>query len=153
METGISNFYVTSILKPTCETFHGVFSADTIPTQLLQRDIFSIVCNLSKVDEPGSHFVTIISQPHKIFYIDSLGLPCVTPAIDKFLRKLRKPVFFNRRQIQHVSSKFCGFYCILFVLYFDRKETSPLRFESTNLLLNDRVCVKKIQEILNKMIY
>ena len=153
MTEGVSNHFITSILEPTCEDFRGVFSADTIPVlQLLQYDTSSIVCNLSKVGERGSHFVTIICQPNRVLYIDSLGLPSLVPAINSFLLKFKKPIFCNSRQIQDAASKFCGFYCILFVLYFNRPAT-PLRFESANLLLNDQLCVKKICELLNKSLY
>jgi hypothetical protein len=101
MTEGVSNHFITSILEPTCEDFRGVFSADTIPVlQLLQYDTSSIVCNLSKVGERGSHFVTIICQPNRVLYIDSLGLPSLVPAINSFLLKFKKPIFCNSRQIQ-----------------------------------------------------
>lgn len=150
--SGISNHEISSILNPACKGFAGVFSADTIPSSLVAQKNFSIVCNLSKAGKPGSHFVTLIDRERYILYIDSLGLPCVTPTIKHFLEKKKKPVFYNKTQIQHLSSKFCGFFCILFVLYFDREWEEPLIF-SKNLLRNDRVCIKKILEILNKPIY
>lgn len=146
---GISNLYIESILRPTCPDFLGVFSANTIPTALLQRDKFSIVCNLSGVEEPGSHFISIIASTDSVLYIDSLGLVSVVAEISNFLGKLKKPVYYNERQVQDVSSKYCGFYCILFILYVNYPCTS-VSFYDKQLLRNDVVCVKKIREILNK---
>ena len=145
---GISNHYIESILKPLCADFRGVFSADTIPTQLLQCKTFSIICNLSNVRQLGSHFITIIVQSKRVLYLDSLGLPCVVGEISTFLEKLRKPVFYNSQQIQDYKSKFCGFYCILFVLHFGNPSV-PLVFEKEELLVNDLSCIRKIRELLN----
>lgn len=149
---GISNHYIDSILRPTCTGFHGVFSADTIPTNLLRYNQFSIVCNLSKAGEPGSHFISIIVFPNRVLYIDSFGLPCVVQDIINFIRQLKRPIFYNYQQVQDVSSPFCGFYCILFVLYFTYVSTT-LQFERKHLLQNDTICVNKIREILNKSVY
>lgn len=146
---GISNHYIESILKPVCDNFRGVYSANTIPVRLLRCQSFSIVCNFSKVGERGTHFVTIIAARDRVLYIDSLGLPCVAQEINTFLRRLKKPVFLNSQQVQDFSSSFCGFYCILFVLYYDKKTpTFSLMFDTQNLLQNDSTCVKYIQQLL-----
>ena len=146
---GISNLYIESILKPTCSDFLGVFSANTIPSVLLQYNNFSVVCNLSGVGERGSHFISIISLDDRVLYIDSLGLTCTVLEIINFLTKLGKPVFYNSQQVQDFSSNFCGFYCILFILYVNHP-CSPVSFHDNQLLLNDDICVAKICEILNK---
>ena len=146
---GISNNYIESILKPTCVDFHGVFSANTIPIQLLQCQTFSFVCNFSRAAEPGSHFVTIISLHDRVLYLDSLALPCLVREITTFLRRLGKPVFSNSQRVQDLTSKFCGFYCILFVLYFNSKEPRfQLLFETRALLVNDSTCIEYIQRLL-----
>lgn len=148
MMEGVSNHYIESILQPVCKKFCGVFSSNTIPMQLLDQDTFSIVCNFSKVQEPGSHFVSIISLSDRILYIDSLGLICVVPEIRAFLTKLKKPLFFNTKPIQAANSKFCGFYCILFVLFFEESVPLKLKFRKDNLLANDALCIKYIKQWL-----
>ena len=152
MSEGITNHYIESILKPVCKNYFGVFSANSIPRELLKLKEFSIVCNLSKVGEKGSHFVTIVVKPNFTLYIDSLGLPPFIPEICNFLKQLSHQFFYNPHQIQHSSSKFCGFFCILFVLYFSSPPTT-LVFEEKDLFLNDVLCVNKIKEILNKFVY
>jgi hypothetical protein len=148
---GISNHYISSVLLPFCSEFRGVFSCNTIPAQLLQLERFSIVCNLSKAGEAGSHFVAIIVNPERALYLDSFGLPCVVLEISNFLRRLKKPVFYSTQQVQHFKSKLCGFYCILFVLHFNDPSSSPLLFETEDLFANDAACVKKICKLLNKV--
>lgn len=163
---GMSNHDIEALLRPLCSNFQGVFSADTIPPCLLQpspppsqqqqRPHFSIVCNLSEVDEPGTHFVTILSFANFVLYLDSLGLPCTTPPIAAFLRQLNKPVFSNRLQIQDATrSNYCGLYCILFILHFSHRCSSDARFfwwkEKHELFRNDAMCLKCIRKILNKM--
>jgi hypothetical protein len=147
---GVSNHFIDSILTPTCAEYKGTFSSNTIPTQLLQCETFSIVCNLSPAGETGSHFVTIIAQRERVLYLDSLALPCLVSEINNFLQRLKKPVYSNSQQVQHVKSQFCGFYCILFVLYFNNPVTKLL-FETRDLHVNDATCVKKIRELLNKV--
>jgi hypothetical protein len=146
---GVSNHYIESILHPICKKFLGVFSADTIPEKLLEQDTFSIVCNLSKAGETGSHFVSIIALRNRVLYIDSLGLPCIVPEICVFLAKLRKPLYINSKQVQATDSKYCGFYCILFVLYFDKDVPMiKLQFDDANLLTNDNLCIEYIKQLL-----
>lgn len=145
---GVSNHYIDSVLKPICANYCGVFSANNIPISLRKKKVFSIVCNLSNEGQAGSHFVTILSFPNYVIYIDSLGLPCIIEPISNFLSRLNKPVFYNTTQIQSAKSKFCGFYCILFVLLYDRKPNIKLSFTRKNLMLNDERCVEYITQIL-----
>ena len=157
---GISNHYINSILKPTCPNFLGVYSSDNIPLQLLQLqhdDTFFIVCNLSRVRESGSHFITIMCFPQYVLYIDSFGLPCTVKEIQSFLSKLKKQIFYNVQRVQAASSSFCGFFCILFVLHFNSllfaTTPAPIMFDKENLSANDAICIQKICEILNKDVY
>lgn len=160
--SGMCNRDIARVLRRTCPDFWGVFSADTIPPfppqQSREARRFSLVCNLSKVDEPGSHFVSIVSFPRYVLYLDSLGLPCTSPHIREFLRQLKTPTFYNTLQVQDLSSDFCGLYCILFILHFslrDSSETSsPLtgfQWEQSNLLLNDIMCAENVLALLNKV--
>ena len=145
--SGISNRYIESILFPSCKYFRGVFSANTIPLVLTNCETFSLVCNLSKVEEEGSHFVSILASRSHVLYIDSLGLPCIVKEISSFLQKLDRPVFYNVTPIQAVTSKFCGFYCILFILHHGRQNVQ-LKFGSKNLEENDNLCINYIHQLL-----
>ena len=159
LEGGLSNHAIEALLRRSCPDFQGVVSADTIPPCLLQRSRegqqWSLICNLSEADRPGSHFISIICLPNYALYLDSLGLPCRTTSIAEFLRDLKKPIFYNVRQVQSASSDACGLYCMLFILHFNHRERSaaPTEFqwEKRKLSLNDVTCVALIREMLNKV--
>ena len=146
---GVTNNYIEGFLRPLTNHFIGVFSADNLPTNLSKTKTFSLICNHDKVGEPGSHFITVVHLGFCIFYIDSLGLPCRIDDITNFLGSFQLPVFYNSRQLQAIDSSFCGFYCILYVLYFDKMFesigfNSKLVFNLDNLALNDKLCIQQI---------
>lgn len=143
---GITNVYIDSILK-SCSYYRGIYSCDTIPKNLCDIDHFGIVCNLSKEEETGTHFISIIVFPKYVFYIDSLSGTCLNPDINKFLASLQKPVFFNSKTIQSPSSLFCGFFAILFILYFEAYRNFKLQFDS-ELNNNDKICIKYLCTLL-----
>lgn len=140
-ELGVTNIYISKVLKKTCSNFIGVFSPDTLPTIIPKKG--SIVCNLSNSDEIGSHFITIILQNARVLYIDSFGVPCENNDVSSFLSQCQKPVFYNTQMLQDVFSPFCGFYCILFCMYYDRERSFPLNFYSDQKL-NDALCIRLI---------
>ena len=146
---GISNHDIDSILRPACRDYVGVYSANNIPQEIKDKSTFYFVCNLSNRGEVGSHFVTVLCFTDYVMYIDSLGLPCTNASISKFLAQLNKPLFFNTTQVQDFESKYCGYYCILFVLYYSSKnKPCKLQFTKGNLLLNDKRCIKYITKLL-----
>ena len=58
---GLSNHFITTFLQDV-SSFYGVFSANTIPPYVKNIPKFSIICNLSMVKEPGTHFA--VSYTH-----------------------------------------------------------------------------------------
>ena len=151
MTEGLSNILIDDILK-SCDTYKGCFSNDNIPNILQKEPQFSIICNLDSKYEKGSHFICIISFPNFVLYIDPIGLPCFTAPIKEFLHSLNKPVFENVKQIQHMNSNFCSFYCMLFVSYFntDKSTREKMFFNSKNLFENDKICVQYLKELIKK---
>jgi hypothetical protein len=72
--TPLNNVEINEALESICPSFRGVFSADNIPNQI---DSGSIICNLSRADEVGSQFVTIIKKPNYVRNIDMNDLVCI----------------------------------------------------------------------------
>lgn len=144
---GITNRFIDSFLVPIANTFYGTFSADNINQQLLHKERFSIICNLSNAHEAGSHFVAIIVMPTYIFYIDSFGLVCFTQPIIDFMNKLSRPVFCNVKVLQDPNSSHCGFFSMLFVLFFDMNKPFQLKFV-TQLTDNDSRCTEYIKRMI-----
>lgn len=150
---GITNLDIDNLLE-NCNTFYGTFSCDAIPLTLITKMRFSIICNLSKKSELGTHFVTIIVFKTYALYIDSLGLSCTNSDISNFLISLNRSIFFNSVQFQNVNSIFCGFYAMLYVLYFDSNKNSQImgkiRF-THDLVKNDIICVKYLNKLFHMM--
>merc|ERR1712105_226523 len=79
-EGGISNIYIDDLMKKISCSFRGTFLIDKIPT--FKDEKFSIIVNLSKENEKGTHFIGISSSKDTIIYFDS--------SIEKYLKKYRK---------------------------------------------------------------
>lgn len=160
---GLTNTYIRSVLEKFCEDFQGVFSCDTIPTaRLLPLRRYSFVCNISPSTHPGSHFVCVLVDSISIKYYDSLLLsPEISPDILNFLKKAK----CGRRRVhslprynpeQHPLSKFCGFFAMLNILYFDRrvggKPSEGLTLDPVGSAsppsINERRCIRLIVSMI-----
>jgi hypothetical protein len=149
-----SNIYIDKTLHNIgTQRYMGIYSCDTIPQHIAALKHFSIICNLDKFGEHGSHFITIVGQPTRILYIDPLGQPCNNQFIAKFLQDAQQQS--NRKlewqtvAIQHPLSTFCGYYCMLMVLYHERRHHGiRLNFNIHNTLLNDRQCIQYINQFI-----
>lgn len=149
---GLSNYEIEIFLKKHCtNNFKGVYSADEIPTELSSFPTFSIVCNLDKKIQVGSHFVVILGFPTYIFYIDPLGNKCTTPAIRVFLNKNAKErdIYYNTVQIQDLFSLYCGVFCIMYILYYDKDRMQELDMLKYNLNLNNGIAISNINKMIN----
>jgi hypothetical protein len=142
--TPLNNVEINEALKSICPSFRGVFSADNIPNQI---DSGSIICNLSRADEVGSHFVTIIIKPKYVRYIDTFGIPCQIDGINRFLYQLNRLVLYNSTQIQSLKSSFCGYFTMLFCLQNDHNCGNGITF-SDNLTDNDQICIQYLSDCL-----
>jgi hypothetical protein len=153
---GISNVYIDKILRLYCsQQYKGVFSADTIPQELCNEKTFSLVANLSPANSKGTHFVCLVARKHFLLYIDPTGIPCTVGSIKDFMRKCGRSIFHNSRPVQDpVNSEHCGFYCILFCLYFDPSIANRPRglvfHPPPRLKENDKKCVQYITEIIRR---
>jgi hypothetical protein len=155
----ITNAHIENFIsKSDVKYFQGVFSADNINNRITTMSRFIIVCNLSKEDEEGSHFVTIVFYDGTLLYLDSLGLNVTKyNHINTFLKKLRILIFFTlTAPIQNMTSNACGYYCIFFILYFNRllkddADTDAIpkmeKFSKTNLEQNDNICMTNIDKL------
>ena len=87
-EEGISNVYIDHLMNKISSSFRGTFSIDNIPT--FDDESFSVIVNLSKENEKGSHFIAISSSKNKIVYFDSFGIPNTILSLKKYLEKYKK---------------------------------------------------------------
>jgi hypothetical protein len=148
---GLSNHYILKLARRFARNdFAGTFSSDNLPQKLCHRRRFSLVCNLDKETGPGTHFVSIVADADQIAYIDPLGLPCGDARIARFLRDSGRSAAHNERTIQHPLSPFCGFYALLYVLFFDSsiRHRLKLKFDRTALESNDELCVRYLVKLM-----
>jgi len=101
---------IESFLRRNCSRdFQGVYSVDTLPDQPKL-----LVCNTDPSTKPGKHWIAIyVDKRGRGEYFDSFGRPPST-LFRRYLDKHCKTWIFNRRQLQSVLSRFCGYYCCLF---------------------------------------
>ena len=158
-----SKFGITkTLLNSICSSFapnlyKGLFSPQEIPFQKLKKlSHFTIIVHLKGLTI--GHFVTIYVSPTTIYYIDPYGFPCLDQNVRTFLKKLRnntkwmkRNIFYNEKQIQHRKSVYCGFYAILYVIYFDsnvNQNKVTIKF-SNNLFNNDMLCKQYINKLIS----
>ena len=97
------------------ELFGGVFSSDNLPTTV--KKPLLLVCNTDQRDLPGEHWVAIyLDEDGSGEFFDSFGREPGRPFND-FMDKHCTRWTFNDRQLQNITSSFCGHYCIFYCMY------------------------------------
>ena len=131
---------IETYLKKRCgKIFSGVFSSDTLPTKINLPSL--LVCNTDEKDLPGEHWIAIyVGADGKGEFFDSFGREPGQPFND-FMDKHCERWIFNNRQIQNITSAFCGHHCIFYCMYrslgFDMN-TIVSKF-SNNTAINDHL--------------
>ena len=151
-ENGISNVYIDKLMEKISISFNGTFSIDNIP--VFNDDVFSIIINLSKQNEIGTHFIAVYVLENKIIYFDSFGNQLNNSSLKRYLKKYKKPIILSKIQIQNLLSSHCGFFCIAFILCIENNITLDnflKKFYRKKLHLNDYICVEIIKIFINHM--
>ena len=88
----------------------GVFAADRLPNEPRL-----LVCNTDPSYRPGQHWVVIYidDEGRHGEYFDSFGRP---PSFRRYLDRHCMHWSYNDVQLQSVSSRFCGHYCVLYCI-------------------------------------
>ena len=133
-------------------SFRGTFSANNIPK--FKDNFFSLIVNLSNEGETGTHFIAIFITENKILYFDSLGSFQINPNIKHYLETYKKPISYDQKQIQHLFSSHCGFFCISCILCLENN--IPFHkflkiFHKKDLYLNDYISIKIITTFIKYM--
>ena len=149
---GISNIYIDHLMKKISLSFRGTFSLDNIPT--FEDETFSVIVNLSKVGEKGSHFIALFILENEIWYFDSFGALQINTIIEKYLKKYRKTILYTKTLIQHPRSSPCGFFCISFILCIENKIPPKIFFKmfpKDKLYINDYIRIAIINFYIKYM--
>jgi hypothetical protein len=77
----------------------------------------SMVINLDKSTEEGSHWVCVYARNRSnVYFFDSLGQPPNEEILQKFQCNF-KHVIYSNKTIQSLFSNVCGHFCIVFIYY------------------------------------
>lgn len=125
---GLTNKQLEDLGKKILGTsFLGVYPADSIPN-INNHSNISIIFNLSKHTEPGTHYVAVLFKNKKIYYFDSYGKKLTNKYIKLNLKKFNLPIFYHNRNIQAKTSIFCGFFALAYLKAIQKMKLSPSTF-------------------------
>ena len=130
----------------------GIFSSNRIPPDIKKSKSFTIICNLSRHGEPGTHFVSIIKRGGHLLYLDPLAMYIeLNRDISTFIESCNPAsVIKLARAVQHPKSWLCGYFCVFFSLLY--KETCErkdiVQFEEKHLQKNDCICIRNIAKMI-----
>ena len=98
----------------------------------------------------GGHWVALlILNKDQILYFDSFGRRVTNENIKKFVSNCND-LFFNSTCLQHMKSKLCGLFCILFVKLVknkkDYKNFLKCFNNNVNLRHNDKIVVRMLKK-------
>jgi hypothetical protein len=114
-KNSLSNFDIVDIIHSQgVDDFHGVYMKDQLPNRL-ERGSYVINLQSSK-DGNGTHWVCLYYTPNFSYYYDSYGFIAPLEVQKKIM-----PYMYNDLEIQDIDSTACGFYCVAFVLYLNKK--------------------------------
>lgn len=128
-----------------------VCAIDQLPTKLKNGFAYGFVVNLSKISEPGSHWVSLyIDKKRNAFFFDSFGFKPKSYQLIDFIKKNSKRIYYNTRQLQQLNSKVCGMYaaCCIIHLVKGHSFNEYIGKFSKNLLINDSFIIKNFRYYL-----
>jgi len=127
---GLTNNQLEKLAKNILgSSFLGVYPSDSMPN-VKNLNNTSIIFNLSKHTEAGTHYVAVLFNDNKILYFDSYGKPLTNYYIKKHLKKFKLPILFHSRSIQHKDSIFCSLYALGYLKSTQLKKKPPSTFYS-----------------------
>lgn len=98
----------------TKDEFLGVFASDRLPKTAGPFNHTSLIVNTDTQNLPGTHWVAIISRENEAYYFDPLGYspPLM---IATWLNLYFATWTCNNRQVQAITSNYCGYFCLHFI--------------------------------------
>ena len=125
------------------KNFLGFFPSFSLPTIVPSSLPATMIINID-----NEHWVGLILTIKYCFYFDSLEKRVRDKKILAFIEKNYDTYFFNRKIIQHDSSKACGLYCCAFVKSVNNKKTFVkfLNRFSSHTLKNDKIVMNMLHK-------
>ena len=162
-DEGLTNGYIHNILTKQIKLskrFVDVYAADTVDVEHLKhRERFIFISNLAKSGETGTHFVCVVGTPDTLIYFDSYAqsVTLSQPLYARLKQLNRRIVTHFKSPIQHVTSQFCGMYCIFFACLHDDIRMKNVRgmrsFSKVQLDKNDATVMYNIKHLLRNNLH
>ena len=143
---GITNLYIDQLMNKISSSYRGTFPCDTIP-HFFDENV-SLIINLSRHNEEGSHLISIYIFKRKIIYFDPFGIKSNNTYINKYLSKYNKKIIYSKKPVQHILSSHCGFFVMSFILFIEKHKSLAKYlslFITKHLIYNDFICVEIIK--------
>ena len=131
----------------TKKIFKGVLAFDELPKKIKKPSAYII--NTHPRDKKGEHWLAIFYLENgNAEFFDSFGLGPIFYGLDQFLISTSKSCYYNTVALQSLDSDYCGFYCVLFILFKCLKISflNFLNYFDENTLKNDREIENLIQQ-------
>jgi hypothetical protein len=132
-------------------TYRGTFSRDTIPGAS-----GLMIVNTDPSYLSGTHWIAIFIDPSRQRgeYFDSFGRP-PDEHFTSYMNAHCSNWIYNKRQLQSVISKFCGYYCIVYCLLrsIGKDMNSFLKTFSRDTGYNDFLIKKCLRLIVGKLFW
>jgi hypothetical protein len=108
--------------KYTRKIFGGTYPIDKLPKRVQYPSCF--VINNQPSYQTGEHWVAVYFTKNKnAVFFDSYGNNPSFYKLTKFVKNNSKMFEYNHKQIQSYLSEYCGYYCLLFLLFISRENT------------------------------
>lgn len=102
--------------KYTKSIYLGTKSLDKLPK--IRKYPSCLIVNNQSSKRPGEHWVAIYYDKNKYGeFFDSFGMNPTFYKLNSYLKSSSSKFRFNTKVLQTQSSSYCGFYCILFLLF------------------------------------
>lgn len=155
--------YTTDIfLKDLLNKFNWDHEVGVVASDELRRfnicQNFSVISNLSRRSEEGTHFVAFILREKTLLYLDPLNIYVeLNKDINDFLswhQQRGVQVCKLSHAIQSLYSNYCGFFSLFFCLLFNKSlENSRAKyskFQKNELIKNDCIVLHNIATAINE---
>lgn len=142
---------IDEILKKdeyTKNIYLGSFARNELPTKPKHPSCF--ILNTDPRNKPGKHWLAFYyNQNGDCDFFDSYGKSPEYFNLEEYISKTSNNWTWNKRRLQG-NSNFCGFYCVLFLLYKTRNKILNFFNEFyLNYTKNDKKILNLIKEFSN----
>jgi len=142
----MNTYELQRVIGDYVKRFDGIFSIDRLPTKPRL-----LVCNTDPSTMPGEHWIAIYvdDDGHYGEYFDSLGR-APTRQFEHYMNEHCREWNYNCKQLQSITSRFCGHYCASFCIIRSRGVSMAdfVRYFNRDTGLNDVIVHELICSVM-----